>query len=155
MHHSSPTLVKFSWRDELSSLWTFPQRRRTENWSYFSSSGAVEKIIFDFDLKESQKENTGDEEEYESTGEAADEKPKQRTRKLWNKLMSPTLTPLSATPWRKLRKTASSAYVIFLDSPSIERALASTSTPRIWPTSSEEPSVLVIIMLFTVLYALH
>lgn len=81
MHHSSPTLVKFSWRDELSSLWTFPQIRRTENWSYFSSSGAVEKIIFDFDLKESQKENTGDEEEYESTGEAADEKTEAKDKK--------------------------------------------------------------------------
>jgi ribosomal RNA-processing protein 7 len=47
------------------------------------------------------------------------------------------MIPLSAIPWRKLRKTGSSAYVIFLDSSSLERALASTSKPR---TSSEEPS---------------
>ena len=57
--------------------------------------------------------------------------------------MAPTLIPLSATPWKKLRKTASSAYVVFLDPSFLESALASTSQPRTWPTLSEEPSVLV------------
>ena len=62
------------------------------------------------------------------------------THKQRNKLMAPTLVPLSATPWRKLRKATSSAYVVFLDSSSLERALVSTSKPRTWPTSSDEPS---------------
>jgi ribosomal RNA-processing protein 7 len=112
---------------------------------FFKHSGTVEKVMFDFDVKEPQNDDKDSEEEEElesmsEANDAADEKSKQRTKKQRNKLMVPTLISLSATPWRKLRKTGSSAYVIFLDSSSLERALASTSKPRPWPTSSEKPS---------------
>ncbi|KIM36102.1 hypothetical protein M413DRAFT_449419 [Hebeloma cylindrosporum] len=107
---------------------------------FFKHSGTVEKVIFDFDVKEPQNEATDSEEEDEdeSMGEADEPKKRRKTQK--DKPVAPTLIPLPATPCRKLRKTGSSAYVIFLDSSSLERALASTSKPRTWPTSSEEPS---------------
>ena len=109
---------------------------------FFKHSGTVEKVIFDFDVKEPQNEDT-DSEEDESRDEADDggeEKPKKGRKTQKDKPMAPALIHLPATPCRRLRKTGSSAYVIFLDSSSLERALASTSKPRTWPTSSEEPS---------------
>ena len=109
---------------------------------FFKHSGTVEKVIFDFDVKESHNEDTDSEDEDESMDEAdaTDEKPKKRKKTQKDKPVAPTLIPLPASRCRKLRKTGSSAYVIFLDSSSLERALASTSKPRAWPTSSEEPS---------------
>jgi ribosomal RNA-processing protein 7 len=110
---------------------------------FFKHSGTVEKVIFDFDVKEPQNEDTDSEEEDESMDEADDgteEKPKKRRKTQKDKPMAPALIHLPTTPCRRLRKTGSSAYVIFLDSSSLERALASTSKRRTWPTSSEEPS---------------
>jgi len=110
---------------------------------FFKHSGTVEKVIFDFDVKEPQHEDTDSDEEDESMDEAdngTEEKPKKRRKTQKDKSMAPALIHLPATPCRRLRKTGSSAYVIFLDSSSLERALASTSKPRTWPTSSEEPS---------------
>ena len=110
---------------------------------FFKHSGTVEKVIFDFDVKEPQNEDTDSEDEDVSMDEAddaADEKPKKRRKTQKDKPVAPTLIPLPATSCRRLRKTGSSAYVIFLDSSSLERALASTSKPRTWPTSPDEPS---------------
>ena len=50
------------------------------------------------------------------------------------------LVHLPSQPLRRLRKTGLSARVVFLDSSSPNLALASTSKPRSWPISSEEPS---------------
>jgi ribosomal RNA-processing protein 7 len=110
---------------------------------FFKHSGTVEKVIFDFDVKEPQHEDTDSEEEDETMGvadDATDENPKKRRKTQKDKPVVPTVIPLPSTPLRKLRKTGSSAYVVFLDSSSLERALASTSKPRTWPTSSEERS---------------
>ena len=54
-----------------------------------------------------------------------------------------------------LEKAPENRHVIFLDPSSLERALTSTSKPRTWPTSSEEPSGLAYFFLFTIFYAHH
>ncbi|KAF9058201.1 ribosomal RNA-processing protein 7-domain-containing protein [Panaeolus papilionaceus] len=110
---------------------------------FFKHSGTVEKTIFDFDVKEPQNEESDSEEDDEDE-EAKDgemegtEQPRKRRRK--DKVMVPTVVPLPTRPLRKLRKTGRSAHVIFLDTSSLERALASTSKPRAWPSAPEEPS---------------
>jgi len=106
---------------------------------FFKHSGTVEKVIFDFDVKEPQNEDTdsGEEEDDEKADDAMEENPKKRRKTQKDKPVAPTVIPLPSTSLRKLRKTGSSAYVIFLDSSSLERALASTSKPRTWPTSEE------------------
>ena len=55
-------------------------------------SGTVEKVVFDFDIKEHQNEDINSKEKDESMNEAddaADEKPKQRTGKQRNKPSAP------------------------------------------------------------------
>jgi ribosomal RNA-processing protein 7 len=56
---------------------------------FFKHSGRVEKVIFDFDVKEPQNNDADSEEEEESMGDAADEKSKQRSKKQRNRLMVP------------------------------------------------------------------
>ena len=108
---------------------------------FFKHSGTVEKVIFDFDVKELQhagSDSDSEDEDEHMDDAAADEEP--RRRRKGERAQAPTVIPLPATPLRKLRKTGSSAYVIFLDPSSLERALASTSKPRAWPKSPEEPA---------------
>ncbi|KJA29621.1 hypothetical protein HYPSUDRAFT_60480 [Hypholoma sublateritium FD-334 SS-4] len=106
---------------------------------FFKHSGTVEKVIFDFDVKELQNADSDseDEDEDEQMDDAADEQP--RKRRKGERVQAPVVIPLPAPPLRKLRKTGGSAYVIFLDPSSLERALASTSKPRAWLKSPEEP----------------
>ena len=79
-------------------------------------------------LKESEREET--------LGEQT--KGSLRTQK--EKKEVPKVIPLPSQPLRRLRKTGLTAHVVFLDSSSLDQALASTSKPRSWPISSEEPS---------------
>ncbi|KAF9480187.1 hypothetical protein BDN70DRAFT_877942 [Pholiota conissans] len=109
---------------------------------FFKHSGTVEKVIFNFEVKEPHHEDSdsedGEGDEDAMDEDAADEQP--RKRRKTQPPAAPAVIPLPAQPLRHFRKTGSSAYVIFLDSSSLERALASTSKPRAWPKSSEEPS---------------
>ncbi|KAH9482217.1 Ribosomal RNA-processing protein 7-like protein A [Psilocybe cubensis] len=112
---------------------------------FFKHSGTVEKVVFDFDVKELQNEasdsESDDDEEMEGIDAAgSDEQPKKKKKSQKDKAEVPTVIPLPTRPLRKFRKTGSSAYVIFLDTSSLDRALASTSKPRTWPTSDDEPS---------------
>ncbi|PPQ78911.1 hypothetical protein CVT25_002371 [Psilocybe cyanescens] len=111
---------------------------------FFKHSGTVEKVIFDFDVKELQNEASDSEDEDEEMEDAeadgTDEQPRKKRRSQRDKTEIPTVIPLPSPTLRKFRKTGSSAYVIFLDSSSLDRALASTSKPRAWPSSDEEPS---------------
>ena len=106
----------------------------------------MEKVIFDFDVKELQHADDSEEEEEENEEmedteeEDEDDQPRKKRRTQSEKSKAPKVVPLPSKPLRKMRKTGSSAYVIFLDASSLERALASTSKPRAWPTSVEEPS---------------
>ncbi|KAF8967418.1 ribosomal RNA-processing protein 7-domain-containing protein [Flammula alnicola] len=116
-----------------------PDATERELVMFFKHSGTVEKVIFDFDVKEPQHDDSDSEEEEESMEEeAADEQPRKRRKTQKDKSAVPLIIPLPSRPLRNFRKTGSSAYVIFLDSSSLDRALASTSKPRAWPTSPEE-----------------
>ena len=108
---------------------------------FFKKSGTVEKVLFDFDVKELH----NDVEDSDDEGEPLQEEetqPNGRLRTQKDKKEVPTVIPLPSQPLRKLRKTGLTAHVVFLDSSSLDQALASTSTskPRSWPISSEEPS---------------
>jgi len=107
---------------------------------FFKNSGTVEKVIFDFDVKEPHNDDSDSEDEGDELVEEAqaDEQPKKRRKTQKDK---PAVIPLPSQSLRRLRNTGLSAHVVFLDSSSLDRALASTSKPRSWPTSSaEEPS---------------
>jgi ribosomal RNA-processing protein 7 len=116
---------------------------------FFKKSGTVEKVLFDFDVKEPHNDvdDSDDDDEGESLKETQGpgeetqgEQPKGRLRTQKKKSEVPTVIPLPSQPLRRLRKTGLSAHVVFLDSSSLDLALASTSKLRPWPTSSEEPS---------------
>ncbi|KAF8906730.1 ribosomal RNA-processing protein 7-domain-containing protein [Gymnopilus junonius] len=110
---------------------------------FFKHAGTVEKVIFDFDIKEPKDEESDSEEDEEmQDAEAAggDEGPRKGRKTAKDKLEIPTAVSLPSKPLRHFHKTGFSAYVIFLDSSSLNRALASTSKPRAWPKSEEETS---------------
>lgn len=107
---------------------------------FFKKSGTVEKVLFDFDVKEPQNDVDDSEDEGEPQEETQGEQPKARSRTQKDKKEVPTVVPLPSQPLRRLRKTGLTAHVVFLDSSSLDLALASTSKPRSWPISSEEPS---------------
>ena len=110
---------------------------------FFKKSGTVEKVLFDFDVKEPHNDIDDSDDEGESLKETqgpGEETLPKRTHK--DKKEVPTVIPLPSQPLRRLRKTGLSAHVVFLDSSSLDLALASTTSKlRSWPTSSsEEPS---------------
>ena len=109
---------------------------------FFKSSGTVEKVLFDFDVKEPHNDDSDSEgEDDKSMGEAqVNEQPKKRRRTQKDKKEVPTVIPLPSQSLRRLRKTGLTAHVVFLDSSSLDQAMASTSKPRSWPISSEDPS---------------
>jgi ribosomal RNA-processing protein 7 len=114
---------------------------------FFKKSGTVEKVVFDFDVKEPDNDVDDSEDEGEPLKETQEEDPetpgeehKGRLRTVKDKKEIPILIPLPSQPVRRLRKTGLTAHVVFLDSSSLDLALASTSKPRPWPVSSEEPS---------------
>ncbi|KAF8806163.1 hypothetical protein BYT27DRAFT_7168477 [Phlegmacium glaucopus] len=119
-----------------------PDATERELVMFFKNSGTVEKVVFDFEVKEPHNDASDSEDEGDEPVEEAqaEEQPKKRRKTQKDKIEVPTVIPLPSQSLRKLRKTGLSAHVIFLDSSSLDRALASTSKPRSWPTSSEEPS---------------
>jgi ribosomal RNA-processing protein 7 len=119
-----------------------PDATERELVMFFKNSGTVEKVVFDFEVKEPHVDDSDSEDEgVEPTEEAqVDEQPKKRRKTQKDKAEVPIVIPLPSQSLRRLRKTGLSAHVVFLDSSSLDRALASTSKPRPWPTSSEEPS---------------
>ena len=120
-----------------------PDATERELVMFFKNSGTVEKVVFDFKVKEPHIDDSDSEGEGVEPMEEAqvDEQPKKRRKtQQKDKAEVPTVIPLPSQSLRRLRKTGLSAHVVFLDSSSLDRALASTSKPRPWPTSSEEPS---------------
>jgi ribosomal RNA-processing protein 7 len=119
-----------------------PDATERELVMFFQKSGTVEKVLFDFDVTEPHHDvSDSEDEDDEPIGEAqADEQPMKRRRTHKDKKEVPTIIPLPSQSLRRLRKTGLAAHVVFLDSSSLDLALASPSTPRSWPVSSEEPS---------------
>lgn len=113
---------------------------------FFKCAGVVERVIFD--LREVEEATLADESESEADeGEEEmqvdenvpeGERPSKRRRKGdKQKQVRPTLVPLPSPSVRTLRKTGRTAYVVFLDTSSLSRALSDPQKPRPWPNSSE------------------
>lgn len=95
----------------------------------FKHCGVVEKVIFDLDAREPKHEDDSDEEgaDEDDAGEGAvggEEKPRKRRKvEKGGKPQAPAVIPLPSEPVRTLRKTGHFAYIIFLDSNSLNRAV--------------------------------
>lgn len=111
----------------------------------FKPCGTVEKVIFDFDVQDAEGAEDSDEEEdaeeeEEEGDEPMDEDGPRRKRRRVVKEEVPKVVPLPQAPHRTIRKTGLTAYVVFLDTSSVDRVSSLASKTRSWPTSSEEPS---------------
>ncbi len=119
---------------------------------FFKHAGTVEKVVFDEETKgmphddDIESEDEQDEEENIVTDEDDEGNivEPRKFRKGQKDAEIPKVIPLPPPrpPLRKLRNTGRTAHIIFLDVSSLERALASTSRPRAWPSKSssvEEP----------------
>lgn len=105
----------------------------------FKHCGTVERVVFDFEVKEphhDEGESEDDEDEDMEEPVQVDEQP--RKRRKTSKSDVPTVTPLPSTSLRTLRRTGRSAHIVFLDTSSLDRAMSTSSKPRPWP-ESEEP----------------
>lgn len=110
----------------------------------FKGAGTVEKVVFGTDDAQELGRDTDDEDEEEGEENQEDtevevEGDKTNKRRKVSKEEAPKITPLPSVPLRTLRKTGGLAYIIFLDSSSLDRAVNTLSKPRSWPTT-EEPS---------------
>lgn len=115
----------------------------------FKNCGMVERVIFDSEVTQ-QHDDEDDEEDDGQEGHdgmavdeedsGADEHPRKK-RKVTkeDKRKPPKVTPLPHRTLRTLQRTGRSAHIVFLDSSSLDKAIASQK-PRPWPTSSGEPS---------------
>lgn len=121
---------------------------------FFRHAGTVEKVVFGDDTQsqneaadssdEDEDEGGDDEgdvvmEESNTLQERGDVAERRKSKKVTDEKI-PKVMSLPAPPLRKLRKTGLTAHIVFLDISSLERALASTSKPRAWPSTAEEPS---------------
>ncbi|KAI0326697.1 hypothetical protein GY45DRAFT_1328557 [Cubamyces sp. BRFM 1775] len=118
----------------------------------FKSCGTVERVVFSTggggnasqpeEVIENDEDSEEEEEEdgAESQGdedEEADSRPKKK-RKVAEPA-SPQVVPLPSPSLRTLRRTGHTAYVVFLDSSSLERALKPPQKPYAWPVDKESP----------------
>jgi len=117
---------------------------------FFKHAGTVEKVVFDEETKgmphddKTESEDEQDEIVTDEDEEGNIAEPK-ISRKGHKDAEIPKVIPLPPPrpPLRKLHHTGQTAHIVFLDVSSLERALASTSRPRAWPSKSsssvEEP----------------
>ncbi|KAI0375964.1 hypothetical protein BV20DRAFT_1032331 [Pilatotrama ljubarskyi] len=117
----------------------------------FKSCGTVEKVVFSTggsgssDSEELREDGDSDDESGEGEGAAgsgdeeedADSRPKKK-RKV-SQSDAPQVVPLPSPPMRTLRRTGHTAYVVFLDSSSLDRALKPPPKPYTWPIDKEAP----------------
>lgn len=117
---------------------------------FFKHAGMVEKVIFDDEGKGQDDEEVVESEEEQDDDEGSDDEggnisrqSKRRNVRKNVEIPKAVPLPLPRPPLRKLRNTGRTAHIIFSDTSSLERALASTSKPRAWPSKSsssvEEP----------------
>lgn len=110
----------------------------------FRSCGTVERVIFDSGIPEVDKESDGEEDEAEvedeemSVNNGYDEQSSKRRRPA--QVKPPRMIPLPLKQIQGLRKSARSAYIVFLDSSSLDRTLTLPHKIRPWPLSEEDPS---------------
>ncbi|KAF8834785.1 hypothetical protein BDN67DRAFT_1006022 [Paxillus ammoniavirescens] len=113
---------------------------------FFKNCGTVERVVYDREGLDSEQlageisDSDGEDEEGSMDVDAPEQPRKKRRvqKDKQTKPVPPTVVPLPTVPLRTLRKTGSSAHVVFLDASSLAKALVPPSKPRPWP-SSEEP----------------
>ncbi|KAH9854966.1 ribosomal RNA-processing protein 7-domain-containing protein [Lenzites betulinus] len=118
----------------------------------FKPCGTVERVIFStagstaLEDEASESEDGSDDEDGEAVGGSgsededvadADSRPKKK-RKL-GLPQAPRVVPLPSHSLRTFRRTGHTAYVVFLDSSSLERALKPPQKPYQWPQDKETP----------------
>lgn len=101
---------------------------------FFKHCGTIERVVFDLDAD-------GEDDSDESTDEAPEDEVEDQPRKRRKTLKDdkPKVIPLLTQISRSLRTTGRTAYLVFLDSSSLDRALSSGSKLRPWPSSPESP----------------
>jgi len=113
---------------------------------FFKPYGLVEKVIWDQNAAEEEVMNdVSDSEDEDEEGQmdvedaAAEGSVVKRKGKKGKKDEAPTVVPLPPVSLRTIRQTGRAAYVVFLDSSSLEHALAPKTAhkPRPWPRSAE------------------
>ncbi|RDB19807.1 Ribosomal RNA-processing protein 7 A [Hypsizygus marmoreus] len=109
----------------------------------FKHCGTIEKVIFDVDAVEphhDESDSSDEDEEMDADEEAVQGVQDQpRKRRKVAKDETPKVVPLpSTTGLRTLRTTGRTAHLVFLDASSLERALATASKPRPWPSITPE-----------------
>ncbi|KAI0355315.1 hypothetical protein OH77DRAFT_316884 [Trametes cingulata] len=118
----------------------------------FKSCGTVERVVFStggsgpsdqeglLEEEDSDDEN-GEGEDIAGSGdeddEAVDSRPKKKRKVAQSD--APQVVPLPSPPLRILRRTGHTAYVVFLDSSSLDRALKPPAKPYAWPIDKETP----------------
>ncbi|KAI8982754.1 ribosomal RNA-processing protein 7-domain-containing protein [Trametes punicea] len=118
----------------------------------FKFCGTVERVVFSTgEGSFSQQEIVGDEGDSDDENQAeeasrsqdedeeedVDLRPKKK-RKV-SQPEAPKVVPLPSPPLRTLRRTGHTAYVVFLDASSLERALKPPQKPYHWPIDKETP----------------
>ena len=115
----------------------------------FKFAGIVEKVVFDHKMAEqealdalnngyssdSNEEDEEDEDEMQ-VGDEEGQAPKKR-KKSKKEDVKPKLEPLPDSEIRAFHHTGQTAFVVFLDSSSMEAALKPSPKPHAWPRSSE------------------
>jgi ribosomal RNA-processing protein 7 len=104
----------------------------------FNHCGTIESVVFDLDAAHPQDDEDESDESMEEELEDVEDQPRKRRRT--SKDDKPKVISLPGSTLRTLRTTGRTAYLVFLDSSSLDRALSSGSKLRSWPSSSEAPS---------------
>lgn len=119
----------------------------------FKSCGTVERVVFSTggggaaqpeEILENEEESEGESDaegaagsQSEGEDEDADTRPKKKRRVAQPE--GPQVVPLPSPSIRTLRRTGHTAYVVFLDASSLERALKPPQKPYPWPVDKETP----------------
>lgn len=123
-----------------------PDATERELSQFFKPDGLVEKVVFDQKAAEEEALNAlndADSESDESEAAAEEgmevdgERPTKKRKKGQDKDVRPTVVPLPSESLRILRRTGRTAFVVFLDASSLNKALSPPHTPRNWPRSTE------------------
>jgi ribosomal RNA-processing protein 7 len=104
----------------------------------FKHCGTIERTVFDLDTTDPQDGDGSDESMEDEVEEQVEDQPRKR-RKI-SKDDKPKIISLPQQTLRTIRTTGRTAYLVFLDSSSLDRALSAGQKLRPWPSSPEAPS---------------
>jgi len=118
---------------------------------FFNHAGTIERIMFhgdttadvpEEDVTASSSEDSEVEQDTEEDDDISHPRKKRKTSKQDHKKRPPEVVLLPTVPLRTLRRSGQNCHVVFLDSSSVESALASSHTqkPRPWPSDPEVPT---------------